>query len=114
VTGISTPWAAGDVVYVTDTLGRVVCIARDSGQIYWITDLNLGRRNKDRAVWSGPVLAGPRLVIVSSRGEAVGLNPKTGAVDRRLKIGSDALMNPIAADGDLYVATEAAELVAIR
>jgi len=44
----------------------------------------------------------------------VALNPKTGAVQRTLKLGSDALMNPIAVGENLYVATTAAELIAIR
>jgi outer membrane protein assembly factor BamB len=114
VTSVSTPWPVGDVVYVSDTLGRVICASRDNGQVYWITDLNRGKRKKDRAAWSGPILAGPNLVLVSSLGEAVGLNPKTGAVQRSLKLGSDALMNPIAVGDNLYVATEAAELIAIR
>ena len=46
--------------------------------------------------------------------ELVRLNPKTGAIQRTLKLGSDALMNPIAVGDNLYVATEAAELIAIR
>jgi outer membrane protein assembly factor BamB len=114
VTSVSTPWPVGDVVYVSDTVGRVICASRDNGQIYWITDLNHGKRKKDRAAWSGPVLAGPNLVLVSSLGEAVALNPKTGAVQRSLKLGSDALTNPIAVGDNLYVATQAAELIAIR
>ncbi|HZC17700.1 MAG TPA: PQQ-binding-like beta-propeller repeat protein [Caulobacteraceae bacterium] len=114
VTSVSTPWPVGDVVYVSDTLGRVVCASRDNGQIYWITDLNHGKRKKERGAWSGPILAGPNLVLVSSVGEAVALNPKSGAVQHSLKLGSDALMNPIAVNGTLYVATLAAELIAIR
>ena len=114
VTSTTTPWPAGDVVFVSDTVGRVICASRDNGQIYWITDLNHGKRKKDRGVWSGPTLSGPNLVLVSSLGEAVALNPKTGAVQRTLKLGSDALMTPIAVGDNLYVATQAAELIAIR
>ena len=114
VTSITTPWPVGDVVYVSDTQGRVICASRDSGQIYWITDLNLHLPQKQRADWSGPVLTGPYLVLVSSKGEAVALNPKTGVAQRRLKLGSDALIAPIAVGPYLYVVTQAAELIAIR
>jgi outer membrane protein assembly factor BamB len=114
VTSITTPWPVGDVVYVTDTEGRVICASRDNGQVYWITDLNRHLLQKQRADWSGPILTGPYLVLVSSKGEAVGLDPKTGLVQRRLKLGSDALIAPIAVGPDLYVATQAAELIAIR
>jgi outer membrane protein assembly factor BamB len=114
IASITTPWPVGDVVYVSDTQGRVICASRDNGQIYWITDLNLRLAQKQRADWSGPILTGPYLVLVSSKGEAVALNPKTGVVQRRLKLGSDALITPIAVGSDLYVATQAAELIAIR
>jgi outer membrane protein assembly factor BamB len=115
VTAISTPWAAGDVVYVTDSSSELICIARDSGQVYWIVDLNKNvKKPKDKALWSGPVLAANRLVVVSSKGEALALNPKTGAFMKSIKLGSDSLISPIAADGRLYVATQNADLVAIR
>jgi len=115
ITAISTPWAAGDVIYVTDTSGQLICVARDSGQVYWIVDLNkAAKKPKDRALWSGPVLAANRLVVVSSKGEARALNPKTGAFLKSIRLGSEALMSPIAADGRLYVATQDAQLIAIR
>jgi outer membrane protein assembly factor BamB len=60
------------------------------------------------------VLASNRLVLVSSKGEAVALDPKTGVEIKSLKIGDDALMNPIAAGANLYVATQNADLIAIR
>ena len=115
VTSVSTPWPVGDVVYVTDTAGEVICASRDSGAIYWITDMNKGaKKKKDRGLWSGPILADNHIVVVSTTGMAVQLNPKTGAVEHTLKIGSPALLNPIAANGDLYVVTQGAELIAIR
>ena len=115
VTSVSTPWPVGDVVYVTDTAGEVLCASRDSGQIYWIVDLNKGvKKKKDRALWSGPILANNRIVVVSTKGEARALNAKTGVVEKNLKIGSPAMLNPIAVGSDLYVVSQAGELIAIR
>jgi outer membrane protein assembly factor BamB len=114
VTSISTPWPAGDVVFVSDISGKIVCAARDNGQVYWIEDLNAHKRQKFQAIWSGPLLASGHLVLVSDKGDAVELNPKTGALERDIKIGSDALLSPIAAGPYLYVVTDAAELIAIR
>ncbi|MGC1304073.1 MAG: PQQ-binding-like beta-propeller repeat protein [Caulobacteraceae bacterium] len=114
ITTITSPWPAGDVVYVTDTQGRVICIARDTGQVYWIRDLNKNVKKKQRAVYSGPVLASGRLIVVNDKGLAVALNPKTGATTTTLKIGSPAFLNPIGVNGTLYVLTMGGELVAIR
>lgn len=115
VSAITTPWAAGDVVYVVDDLGQVICAARDSGGVYWITDLNAGlKKKKRRDFWSTPILADNRLITVSSRGQAVALDPKTGKIAKRLNLGADALIGPIAVNGTIYVVTESAQLIAIR
>jgi outer membrane protein assembly factor BamB len=122
LSGSTSPWPVGDVVYAVDTAGDVICAARDSGQLYWMTDLNApppAKKGKKppkrlRTVWSGPLLASDRLVIASDRGEVVALDPKTGAVQKRLKISDDTLLSPIAADGMIYIATEKADLIAIR
>jgi outer membrane protein assembly factor BamB len=115
ITTIATPWPAGDVVYVVSMAGEVICASRDNGQVYWITDLNKNvKKKKQRALYFGPVLASGRLVVVSDRGKAVALDPKTGAVKSTIDIGGAALMGPIAMNGMLYVVTDKAELVAIR
>ncbi len=114
ISAVTTPWPAGDVVYVVDQDGQVICASRDSGQVYWIRDLNAGLKKKRRAAWSSPVLASDRLILGSSKGEAIALNAKTGATMRTLKLGADTLIGPIAVGGMVYFVTEAAELVAIR
>ncbi|MFC3078334.1 PQQ-binding-like beta-propeller repeat protein [Phenylobacterium terrae] len=129
VTGITTPWPAGDVVYVVSKAGEVICVNRDSGQVYWIRNLNEGieqdaggggffgffeRRGNVRPIWSSPLLASNRLVLVSSGGRLVALNPKTGAVEHSMNIGSPAMLAPIAAGGTVYVVTDEAELIALR
>ena len=114
ISAITTPWPAGDVVFVVDQGGQVICAARDSGQVYWVRDLNAGLRKSHRAYWSSPLLASNRLITVSSHGEAIALNPKTGATLRSLRLGSNALIGPIAVGGMIYVVTENAQLIAIR
>ena len=123
------PWVAGDVVYIISTTGQLVCVARDSGQIYWVQDLNAppptntlttrGRRRKQpkapkKAYWTGPILASNRLIVVSSNGDLRALDPKTGDVQRTIRLGAPAMQTPIAAGNMLYVVTEKAELIAIR
>ena len=114
ISAITTPWPAGDVVYVIDDSGQAICVARESGQVYWIHDLNAGAKKKQRAYWSTPILASNRLITVSSKGEAVALNPKTGALVPTLRLGADAMMGPIAVNGTVYVVSESAQLIAIR
>ena len=111
---ITTPWVAGDVVYLTDQQGRVICAARDSGQIYWIRGLNEGLRKKFRAVYSGPVLASNHLLLVNNKGMLLALNPKTGATMKTVRLGAPAFTTPIAVNGLVYIVTDTGELIAIR
>jgi outer membrane protein assembly factor BamB len=127
VSSQNTPWPAGDVVYIVSETGQLICVARESGQVYWQQDLNAplpvtttrrGRRTRVKAVkkayWSGPVLASNRLILVSSNGDLEARDPKTGALERSLKLGSPAMQPPIAAGDMLYLVTEKAELIAFR
>jgi outer membrane protein assembly factor BamB len=59
-------------------------------------------------------MAGDRLILASNTGQALALDPKTGKTLKSLKLGSDALIGPIAAEGMVYFVTDRAELVAIR
>jgi outer membrane protein assembly factor BamB len=127
VVGLSTPWPSGDVVYVVSKTGQVICASRESGQIYWMTDLNAGFKAKKkgglfglfgktttRPVWSGPLLAGQRLLIAGQTGDLAVLNAHTGEVETRLDLKGPATMAPIAMGGTVYVVTDEADLVAIR
>jgi outer membrane protein assembly factor BamB len=127
VTGISTPVPAGDVVYVVSKSGQVICAARETGQVYWIRDLNEGVKGKKvggflgigakrvlKPLWSSLLLANGRLLTASSEGEMAVLNAKTGEVQRKFKLSGDVLLGPIAAGGMVYVVTDEAQLIALR
>jgi outer membrane protein assembly factor BamB len=133
VVGVSSPWPAGDVVYVVSKTGELVCASRETGQIYWMRDLNEGFKAKRtggvpgltmlgitgqklaRPVWSGPLLANNRVILVGPKGELVAVNAKTGAIEKRMQIGGgSSLIAPIAAGGTIYVVTDEAQVIALR
>ena len=114
VASFTTPWAAGDVVYIVSQSGQLVCVSRESGGVYWIAELNGGTGGKSGTYWFGPVLADNRLILASSKGDIQARDPKTGALIKTLRTGAPMMQPPIAAGGLLYVVNEKAELVAIR
>jgi outer membrane protein assembly factor BamB len=59
-------------------------------------------------------MASNRLVMVTSKGQAVALDPKTGDVTNTLNLGGPAFIAPIAVGDKLFVVTDDAKLVAIR
>lgn len=122
---VNAPWAAGDVVYVVSKAGEVITINRANGQVYWIHDLNENRQRTEggvfglfdhevRPIWSGPLLATNRLVLVSSEGEAVALDARTGTQQASLRLGGPTYIAPMAYNGMIYVLTDEGQLVAIR
>jgi outer membrane protein assembly factor BamB len=127
VTGVTSPWAAGDVVFVVSRAGEVLCVSRETGKVHWVRDLNEGvkientggflgfrRAQKGRPLWSSPLLASDRLILTSSTGRLVALNAKTGAVEHTMDIGASATLAPIAANGTIFIVTDEAQLIALR
>jgi outer membrane protein assembly factor BamB len=107
--------------------GEVICAARETGLIYWIRDLNAGRKFKKtgglmglggkrviKPGWSSPLLVNNRVLVAGSTGELYAINAKTGAVERTVKLGDPTLIGPIAMGGMVYVVTDKAELIALR
>ena len=125
VAGVNAPLPVGDVVYVVSKAGELTVINRESGQVYWTRNLNEGRARKEggvfgigskivRPVWSGPILASNRLVLVNSDGELVAFDPKTGEQQSSLKLGAAAYIAPAAYNGALIVLTDEGQLISIR
>ena len=127
VVGVSSPLPEGDVVYVMALDGQLICAARESGQIYWIRNLNagyvakrkggfwgIGGKKVVKPIWAGPILVNNRLIVVGSTGQLVAVDAKTGEVGRKVDLGAPALIAPIAAGDMVYVALDNAQLVALR
>ncbi len=117
VEGVETPWVAGDFIFTVSTQGELLCISRRDGRIRWVTQLQRFEQEDgggDPVQWAGPVLAGDRLVLVSSHGRAVAISPYTGKLIGRLPLSGAALLAPVVADATLYILTDDANLAALR
>ena len=117
VGGISTPWVAGEWVFVVTDDARLLCIARGSGKVRGATQLPRYRKEKKKANpinWTGPILAGDRLVVTSSQGQMVNVSPADGTIQSTVKAGGPVLLSPIVAGGTLYILTNDGRLTAWR
>ncbi|MGB3457349.1 MAG: PQQ-binding-like beta-propeller repeat protein [Litorimonas sp.] len=114
---IGMPWIAGDFIFTVTTDGKLAALSKIDGSVIWIQQLENFRKpekRKDRIVWTGPVLAGERLVAVSSRGRLVIVNPYTGALLEERKIGDAVMVPPIIANETVYLLNDKAKLIALR
>jgi outer membrane protein assembly factor BamB len=114
---LSTPWLAGDFIFMVSVDAELVCITRRDGRIRWVTPLRRFRDEKTkrgRVVWAGPVLVGSRLFVANSEGEALTVSPLTGEVDQRIRLPGGVLVSPVVANRTTYVLTDSGDLVALR
>jgi outer membrane protein assembly factor BamB len=115
--GISTPWIAGEWLFVVTDDARLVCLARSSGKARWIAQLDRYRNEKkksDAITWFGPVLAGGRLIVTNSRGNIVYVNPGDGAVQATVETGTPFALPPVVANSTLYVLDQKGRISAYR
>jgi len=111
------PLVAGDFVYSATTDGQVVCMSKLDGSVVWIQQLQAhknAKKKKHRIAWSGPILVGERLMVMSSQGKAVTLSPYDGSIISEFKVGGDVFVAPIIANETVYVMTDSAKLIALR
>ena len=115
--GISTPALAGDWLFVITDDARLLCIARSSGKVRWIAQLQRyenARKKTNPIYWTGPTLAGDRLWVANSRGEVMSVDATEGQVKPFAKLGEPISLAPVVAKSTLYVMTDAGHIHAFK
>jgi outer membrane protein assembly factor BamB len=136
IAGISTPWVAGDWIFVITDRAQLLAIARASGRIRWISQLPAFRRpprqreatrteqaqgrtgrvrpGQGPIFWRGPVLAGNRLVLTSSTGQVAFVSPVDGTVLSTMETRRPTSFAPVVANNTLYILDDEGRLTAWR
>ncbi|MGB0670549.1 MAG: PQQ-binding-like beta-propeller repeat protein [Rhodospirillales bacterium] len=117
VGGLQSPWIAGDYLFVLSGDSRLIALSRDSGRIFWITELPRFEDPEDKTdpiIWTGPLLTSDRLVVAGSQGEAMAISPYTGKILGRVEMPDGVSVPPIAAGGAIFFLSDNADLVAYR
>jgi outer membrane protein assembly factor BamB len=117
VGGTHGPWVAGDYLYVLANDDDLLCLMRADGRVRWSTELPRYKDPEDQSDpmrWSGPVLAGDRLIVVASTGDAISVSPYTGKALGRVEFPDGVFLDPVVANDMLYVLTDDADLIALK
>lgn len=115
--GISTPAIAGDWIFVLTDESKLLAIARTTGKVRWITQLQRYKndeKRKDPFYWSGPTLAGGRLWLTNSRGEVFSANTADGTATSFTTLGEAISHAPVVAGQMLYVMDDSGNISAFR
>lgn len=114
--GAQTPWVAQDYVYVLSSDSELVALNRETGAIRWVTALDKYEDDDrdDKLHWSGPVLAGGRLLLAGTDGRLLEVVAETGKILAQSRIGKSVALPPIVANKTLYLLAEDGTLLAFR
>ena len=117
VAGISTPAVAGDWIFTLTDDAKLMCIARTTGKVRWLTQLaryENEEKKKNAIFWTGPVLAGNRLWFANSRGETYSAGVGDGAVASFVPLKESVTLPPVVAGGVLYFLDDSGRINAFR
>lgn len=112
-------WPAGGSIFAVSDRNQLLRLDAGSGDIIWSVNLPgyTSKKPKKRGpifAHYGPVLAGGRLVVVSSDGVMRSFDPENGALVGSVEIPDGATTAPAVAGGTLYVVSSRGELHAFR
>ena len=114
---IETPWTIGDFVLVISLEGELVALSREQGRVRWMTNLPAFKDPDDRdgrINYAGPLMAGGRIILASSDGRVLSLDPANGELLDTVDIDAPVSVAPVVADGTLYILSDDGALIALR
>jgi outer membrane protein assembly factor BamB len=117
IAGIATPWVAGDWVFVVTDDAKLLCLSRINGHVRWINQMpqfEHPKSKKGEIDYTGPILAGGRLIAVGSNGVIINIDPATGNYQSQTRVGAGISLPPVVANSTLYVYDDNARLHAFR
>ncbi|MEM1129889.1 MAG: PQQ-binding-like beta-propeller repeat protein [Pseudomonadota bacterium] len=115
----SAVWPAGGSLFLISDQNELVRLDAATGEIIWEATLPLYTRERVQRRFGifahyGPVLAGGRLIVVSSDRLMREIDPTNGRIIRTTQLSAPAVRNPVVANGTLYVVTADGRLHAFR
>lgn len=115
--GIATPAVVGDWVFVVTDKATLLCIARATGKVRWTSQLPAWRKPKKKEGtirWYGPVMAGGKLVLVSTEGALAKVDPADGKIQEDRDIKHTMSLPPVVAGEILYLLADDGQIIALR
>ena len=117
IAGVASPAVAGEWVFVVTDQAKLLCIARSSGKVRWISELPRWRNEKKEEkpiMWVGPVVAGDRLILASSDGRLANISPSDGHLLSVVDLNTPMFLSPAVANNTLYTLDDKGHLTAWR
>jgi outer membrane protein assembly factor BamB len=110
---------AGGSVFLINDEAKLVRLDAATGEVIWSVEMpyfTQDKIKKRKGIYAhyGPVLAGGRVMVVSSDGQLRAFDPASGALTYTAEIPGGAATQPAVAGGTLYVVSGKGQLLAFR
>ncbi len=102
------PYVLGNTAFIVDVTGKLVAISTSDGSQRWALDL------PKSGTWSGPVVAGNRVWVVSSKGLLIGAGASSGKIQSKRDLDTRVYIPPIIAQNKMFIYTDKARLMALN
>lgn len=115
--GISTPAVSGEWIFTLTDDARLLAIARSTGRVRWMTQLQRYRKEEKREdpiFWTGPVLASNHLWVASSKGLLYKVSTGEGSAQLYADLDQPISLPPIVADSMMYILDDSGRITAYR
>ncbi|WP_426956517.1 PQQ-binding-like beta-propeller repeat protein [Muricoccus radiodurans] len=112
-----TPAVAGDWIFLVTPENTLAALGRLDGRVRWVISLDeRSTRDKRRnpVSFGAPMVVGGRVMVPSSLGEAVLVDPAAGAVAGRMRLSGGVTLPGAVVGGTVFLITNDGSLVAIR
>lgn len=110
-------WAAGQSVYLVSDTSELLRLSLANGQTIWRTQLPAFEDEEDREdpiAYSGPVLAGGRLLVTDSLGNLMAFDPSNGESGSTIELSDGSTTGVAVAADTVYVLSGDGTLQAFR
>lgn len=112
---VQTPIVSGNSIFICNMNSELVCLNRINGHKRWSTSLE--KNIKFSSNWYGQLLCENHIVMLSPYGHLELISPKSGAIEKVINIenSKDAVsLNPVVANGIMYVQLNSGKVVAYK
>ncbi len=99
-------WIASNFLYAMSEHAEVAAFYTVNGGVKWVSSLPRYQEQEEKEGyihWSGPIMAGSRLLVVGSHGKMLAISPMSGEIMKEYDIPEDIYAAPVVAYGNIYL-----------
>lgn len=114
VGGTQTPWLSNNFLFMLDNDHRLLALSLASGELKWQLALPHAEKGDVPYIYTGPVLAGGRLLVAGTDEKLRSIDAQTGQVTTSYELPDGVAIQPVLVSRTLLLLTQGGKLLAYR